>query len=742
MKKKCSRRVLSIILCMALLMSLLPMAVFAAESVSDRVADPSTMDGWKDYFLSAPLNTENAGGVWTDKSVFTDAAAFDGTGITRDGSDSFLVALSAMGSNMSVTGQNNLPTDTVMILDLSSSMYDGYSRDPSTVKIMLDAVNDSIDRLQNLNQHNRVGVVIYFGGQNRIQSDASNSMVLLPLDRYSGSSTYLKANVSGGRLISVAVNSGIKNSAGKTVAQTTRTVTDVAGTYAQLGILDAMDRLLAADTVIPATASYQADVTRLPVFVFMSDGEPTAATHQYTKKVNAGMGNNTISIRNPNETDFVTQLTAAYAKKMVDDHYVKTEPLFYTLSLGTSVSLEVMDPANNTTSTIDGYWTALLNNGSVKITVNNSPDGWSAPSVRKTYTVSKTTANGETFPSGKGQRNYVDKMFTANSASDLTAAFTDIINQISLVSKYSPTLIADNADLSGYISFVDKVGQYMEVTDIKGILIDNVLYSGKELASNFVAGGGSLGTYDDPKPLGDEMVWAVQSRLGLESTDAARTLIGLAHEHGQLDYNAETGEYSNYIGWYANAAGQFLGFWHEGITTMPEATGDVATDPAFIIKSYGYLGAVAEDQGVAASDMMYATVQVRENIETGEQSVVFAVPAALIPLVSYEVSLDRNGDVTKLNVTGADHPIRLVYEVALDEAINPYTVMDLVSEDYLAANTDTNGNISFYSNQYEADNTTGYGKVNTYSYFNPSRQNDKYYYLKDAPVYTDTNGTL
>lgn len=54
MKKKCSRRVLSIILCMALLMSLLPMAVFAAESVSDRVADPSTMDGWKDYFLSAP----------------------------------------------------------------------------------------------------------------------------------------------------------------------------------------------------------------------------------------------------------------------------------------------------------------------------------------------------------------------------------------------------------------------------------------------------------------------------------------------------------------------------------------------------------------------------------------------------------------------------------------------------------------------------------------------------------------
>ena len=39
------------------------------------------------------------------------------------------------------------------------------------------------------------------------------------------------------------------------------------------------------------------------------------------------------------------------------------------------------------------------------------------------------------------------------------------------------------------------------------------------------------------------------------------------------------------------------------------------------------------------------------------------------------------------------------------------------------------GSINFYTNQWEHENTTGYGTVNTYSYFNPSRQNDKYYYL-------------
>ena len=742
MKTKLYKKVISILLCLTLLMSYLPVMAQAYEPQPDnRVADPSTMDSWKQFFLPDLLTTENAGSVWTDKSVLKDEAAFAGTGITRNREDSFLVALSAMASNMSVTGVANTPTDTMIILDLSSSMYNGSNRNPATVQAMLTSVNQSIEKLQNLNANNRVGVVVYFGGPDRNQSDASNSMVLLPLERYSGTKTYLKANVSNGRLISVAVNSGVKNSVGATMPQTARTVTDVAGTYAQLGILDATNQLLKADTIVPATAAYQPGAARTPVMVFMSDGEPTAATHSFTQKVNAGMGNNTVSIRSANETDFVTQLTASYAKEMVDAHYVQTDPLFYTLSLGSSVSLSVMDPANHTTATIDGYWDKLLRDGSVKITVYNSPNGWGAPTVKKTYTVSSASVDGAVFPAGKSQKDYVDKAFTASTANSMTDAFDDIVNQISLMSKYTPTLVSGNADLSGYISFVDKVGQYMTVTDIKGILIDNTLYSGAELASNFVVGGGNLGTYDAPTSLGDEMVWAVQTRLGLKDADAARTLIGLAYEHGQLSYTSPT-EYSNYIGWYANAAGEFLGFWYEGIETMPEPTGDPKTDPAFIIKSYGYLGAVDESHGVEASDMMYATVQVRESIATGEQSVVFAVPAALIPLITYEVKLDLNGNMSSLKATGAEHPIRLVYEVALQEQINELTLLDMVSPEYLAANTRADGSVSFYTNQYEADNTTGYGKVNTYSYFNPSRQNDKYYYIEDALVYADTQGNL
>ena len=737
---KASKRFLSLLLCLALLLSYLP--VWGTAAVADpanRLADPGTMDDWKKIFLPDTLNTQNAGGVWTDKSVFTDGSAFPD--ITVDDERSFLVALSAIASNMSVSGLSNMPTDTMMILDLSSSMYNGSNRTTTTVQTMLDAVNSSIVKLQALNEHNRVGVVIYFGGPNRIQSDASNSMVLLPLDRYSGTTKFLKANVSGGKLQSIQVSSGVKNAAGKTMPQTKRTVTDVAGTYAQLGILDAMNQLLTADTTVPATASYQPNADRVPVMIFMSDGEPTAATHQFTQKVNAGMGNNTVSIRNPYETDFVTQLTAAYAKEMVDKHYAATTPLFYSLSLGSSVSLAVMDPANNTSAAIDAYWNDLLADGSASITVYNSPDSWRPPSVKKTYTVKSATVAGATFPGGKSQRNYVDQHFTASSAANLTDAFEDIVAQIGIMSEYTPTLVSGSEDLSGYISFVDKIGKYMSVTDIKGILIHDTLFSGADLASNFVTGGGKLGTTESPTSLGDEMVWAVQARLGIDTAAEARTLIGLAYRHGQLSYRSDT-EFSNYIGWYANAAGDYLGFWHEGITTLPAATGDAATDPAFLIKSYGYLGKVDESQGVAASDMMYATVQVRENIATGEETVTFAVPAALIPVITYQVELDKNGDVDSLTTSGAKAPIRLVYQVSLDAAIDPYTVTDLVDDAYLAQNTDETGKIWFYTNQYETDNSTGYFKVNTYSYFNPSRQNDRYYYVGDAAVYADTAGTL
>ena len=66
MNRRCGRRIIRF--------------YFKSGILSDKtVADPYTLHAWKDTaFDPYNLTTEHAGGVWTDKSVFTDASAFPG----------------------------------------------------------------------------------------------------------------------------------------------------------------------------------------------------------------------------------------------------------------------------------------------------------------------------------------------------------------------------------------------------------------------------------------------------------------------------------------------------------------------------------------------------------------------------------------------------------------------------------------------------------------------------------------
>ena len=745
-KKSVRNRIMSIFLVVAILLTMIPMFTMSASAAGvniNRVADPSTMDSWRDFFIpSGALSTENAGGVWMDKSVFVDASAFAQLGVSQDDPESFLVALSAIAANMSVTGMSHVPTDTVLVLDVSGSMNND-SGNNDVAEELVQAANASIKTLLETNNNNRVGVVLYSGSSSSSTNYTTGAVVLLPLDRYTTASDgeYLNYTLSRGSEI-ISLDSDLRIE-GTTNAPSAVSKEVVGATYMQRGIITAMNQFLSDGNAVVVDGQ-----RRTPVMVLMSDGSPSLGSTNFTdpgydqnRGYNMGTGSETSAA-----LGFVTQLSAAYAKARIEEKY-GTDALFYTLGIGLSsddtIALSVMDPDNENASTaVDDFWNDVQTNRWEQVTFEgyNIVDVGERVSLGNNLYVTKIDTPLE--------QNYVDRYFSASGsngdlAADLGRAFEEIVGAIQLQSSYYPTLISDSEELSGYVSFVDKIGHYMEVTDIKGILINNQLFSGADLASNFVFDGGKLGTWDNPTELGIEMVAAVRARLGLESDDVAATLISLAYEYGQLSYT-DSDNYSNYIGWYANAAGEFLGFYNEGTTVLPAATGDVATDPAFIIRSYGYLGAVDASHGVSESDMMYATVQVRKSVLTGEELVTFAIPAALIPTMTYSVTLGEDGSLTDLTITGAENPIRLVYEVALDDEINSFNIKELVSAEYLndPHNINADGSINFYTNQWNHENTTGYGTVNTYSYFNPSRQNDKYYHLEDAPIYTDENGTL
>lgn len=723
MKTKFSKKVLSVFLCIALIMTYLPISAMAASASSDhisRVADPSTMNTWEDFFLpGGKISTENAGGVWMDKSVFTNNNEFGNTGITMDSNDAFLVALSAMATNMTVTGMSHVPTDTMLILDVSASMGSGQNNVASE---LIEAANESIASLLDTNANSRVGVVLYSGPTTQGGSATANDAVLvLPLGRYeTRNDIYL--NLSNNR-VSLNGNVVIEGTNNKPIT-TSKSVTG--GTYIQKGVMLAATELTADGLDTTINDSLLGTIKRKPVMVLMSDGSPTFSSTNFQNPTSINLGDGTATSA---AQGFVNQLTAAYAKNLVEEKY-ETAPLFYTIGLGVSndaVALSVLDPDNtNASVAVNNFWTQW-NNATVGNTITVQSGTWwsSARNVTKIAGLEQNYVDEfiNVTNNGSGQGSLGDR---------LIQAFADIVSKINLQSQYKPTLISQSGENhSGFISFVDKIGEYMQVTDVKGILINDTLYSGADLASNFVAGGGNLGTFDNPTQLGHEMVAAVRERIGLANDDEARTLIGLAYEYGQIRFN-NANDYSNYIGWYADANNKFLGFYQDGVTNI--------TDPnaVYTIKSYGYLG-VEHD-----SNMMYATVQVRHNIKTGEETVAFAVPAALIPVMTYNISLDENGNLLDIELSGSDSPIRLVYEVALDSHINEWNVKEVVSADYLADahNVNADGSINFYTNDWEHTNNTGYNTVNTYSYFNPSRQNDKYYFTSDAPIYADTNGTL
>lgn len=751
-------RVTAMLLALSIIVMSLPMLALSSAAVASdmRVADPSTMDDWKLHFGKDVLSTQNAGGVWTDKSVFTNADAFSGTGITMTGEDneSFLVALSAIASNSAVEGQLNIPTDTMLVLDLSDSMYQGGQKDPHKVQTMLAAVNDTITSLQAIHRYNRVGVVVYYGGGAYQPSNVNHAEVMLPLGRYeSVMGAYLQATVADGKLHSVDVADGVTDAEGTAISGSVVPAAQ-AGAYLQLGILRALDEFLSAEPKVSAEAEYAAGQTRLPVMVVMTDGAPTAATADYTRIQTADMGNNADDARNAAQTDFVTQLTAAYAKAQLDAHYESTTPLFYTLRLGErgvnvtdpegsdAKALQVLgDPSAHTASEMtaaltnratNAYWDVLLQDDCVDITVQNG-----VKQQDETYTVTPV----DMFPMNKSAKYYADTCFTASDAAELAAAFVAVTETIRQRSHYFPTLVDENEKTSGYISFHDTLGAYMTVTDIKGILIDNTLFSGALLSKNFITGGGELGSFDKPTSLGDELVWAVQKRLGID-VDSARDLLGLAYRNSQLTYNAQTGAFSNYIGWYANADEDYLGFWYDGIETMPDphdTSLDESERPRYVIRSYLFLGAVDEEHGVSRSNMMYTVVQVRKDLLSGDEMMLFEIPAALIPTVTYNISLDENGEPEKLTVTGAEHPVRLVYEVGLDPTIDRFSVCELVASEYAHKNPD--GTYDFYAGAFDADNRVGYTTPNTRTAFVPSRQNERYYYTEDSLVYANIDGT-
>lgn len=517
--KKIGAAVLATILVVALVIGLVPnqtVQVLAA----DRTSDLSTVTKYTES-LGDNASTEYAGRIWTDKTVYTEDAVLTGysgsSQTVEKGEDDFLVSFSALATSQSISGEEQAPIDVVFIIDISGSMSNQNSamtnsagQTYSRIKFTIDAVNDAIDEIMALNPHTRVGVVGF----------SSSAVTLLPLDRYTkttdrwGQETEyftLSRDTASSNYADIYTNA--VNNAGRTITSTN----DVeGGTNTQKGIYQGMNLLATAGSTKALINGKE--VQRVPAVILLSDGAST-----YSQKDDSWWAPTGTDRQGPGSSAYygngmLAMMTGAYMKEAVDRHYgvanTAYDTTIYTVGMGINdlgdsqrnLARVTLNPSKYFDDTTNSYavdiknaWGAYCgtsgNDTTPDIVVDEEsewqsswPFGGEWVTVPVTHTLSHP---GENDISGDSLKNYVDKHYDADDADSVATVFKDIVSDIAISTPMVPTEHdVSSPTTSGYITYTDPIGEYMEVKDMKAIL-----YAGQKYEAHNITTSGNVTKY-------------------------------------------------------------------------------------------------------------------------------------------------------------------------------------------------------------------------------------------------------
>lgn len=473
-------------------------------------------------------STQYNGRVWVDKSVSTEENVSFGNMNVANNSD-FLVTYSALATSTIEVGQT--PTDTVFILDLSASMTWGYSESGKSVpqgesrlQAMVNAMNSAIDTLVKANPQNRIAIVTFNGSCTAGQALMPTLMTGEEILEQVKDGQYLEIRNYDQRL-----NIGPdKATADIYCAATRHTASTSGGTNIQAGLFRGMSILAQSNTTANVNG---ATVTRIPNVILMSDGAPTTFSssenarymsyntrgegegHYYDEggwrtgiitsdspvirdtgryavqsgswwETNSGQqigaGNN----NDPDSADgFMTLLTAAYFKNAISSNYYPDsdqQANVYTIGFGTNVQdADMVAMANLVLSPGEN----LKNNTSFE-QVDEVSSAWSDYANGQNATVHAAIGDGSNALSipfevrqctdghNPTSLDYPTQYFAAANADDLNQIFGQIANLITS-SASAPTEVTGDPLSSGYLTYTDTTGAYMEVKGVNKLIFLN-----------------------------------------------------------------------------------------------------------------------------------------------------------------------------------------------------------------------------------------------------------------------------
>ena len=370
------------------------------------------------------------------------------------------------------------PLDVVFVLDISGSMNDN-DKD----KTMVDSVNTAISTIMNENPESRIGVVAYSSTYNSSLANANNATTLLPLGKYTPKTTgkyltlqegVLRGNNETYDTITTNVNEK-KN----------QTLNVYGGTYTQAGIKEGAGILTSANTKFTTTVNgKQKEITRTPVMILLSDGDPTYYNENYTTLSGKKYGNGSDTTENE---AYYTIRTANYYKQQITSHYygtTGTKSKFYTIGLNMSGTLSetILNPTSenvnkcNDEGTEGGYFTWRNVKGKLydKIIADGSAGKYSY--ADQSYVGSMTTSDLQSI-----FNTIINDNSTSTETRDITVEESDArrvnLEGIDTSKAFNLTIGSHSynfaqAQTAGYVKGNNTDGYYVDISNVaKGITI-------------------------------------------------------------------------------------------------------------------------------------------------------------------------------------------------------------------------------------------------------------------------------
>ena len=423
-KRKRNKRIaasaLAVVMAGFLVWGLFPWQAAAAKNT---VADDVTINKWHDS-EALDDSTKNVGRIWTDKSVSKGNVELTKPGqtekkiIQKNRDSDFLVGLSALSSTAKIMGQTTVPLDIVLVLDVSGSMEDN-----GKIKTLKTAVNNFIDttaaendKRSDVNKQSRISLVKFAGDK----TDAvGNDMYGAGL--FGGPPYYNYTQIVSGYKAYTRTNKAELKSKVNALEPAGATSADYGMAHAQA--------LVNQSKADETTNTDRKNVKR--IVIFFTDGQP-----------NHGSGFN--------ETVANTAIKTATG--------IKSDADIYTIG--------VFKDADASITGGDG----------------TDPDRWTKKQKFNAYMhgISSNYPNATAYDNLGKRAKDSDFYKAAENASTLNSIFEAIAEEIA--SAQSPTHVEQGEDphQSGYITFTDQLGDYMQVDDMNDLVYANNIYNYKE----------------------------------------------------------------------------------------------------------------------------------------------------------------------------------------------------------------------------------------------------------------------